>query len=116
MLDGFLVKQEDIDPAYRTRMGDKVVKVKDITITHSIGRDINFETIRSLVLHYADSEEFSLPEDMTEEVSVTYASKIQRDRYNFVLYGKDVSKKFQVTYGKRQLVRDGSFDTVPYGY
>ena len=67
-------------------------------------------------MHYADPEEFSLPEDMTEEVSVTYASKIQRDRYNFVLYGKDVSKKFQVTYGKRQLVRDGSFDTVPYGY
>ena len=102
--------------AYRTSLGETVVKVKGITITHTINKVINFDVIKSLVLNFADPKEFPLPDGMSEEIIATYPSKIHRDRFNFVLYGKNIKKKYRVTYGKRQLVRNGSFDTVPYGY
>ena len=102
--------------AYKTALGDTIVKVKGITITHSASQVINFESIKNLVLHYADPQMFPLSENERAEIEVNYPSKIHRDRFNFTLYGKNLKKKFRVTYGKRQLVRDGSFDTIPYGY
>ena len=103
--------------AYKTALGETVVKIKGLTITHSASQVIHFESIKNLVLHYADPETFPLSaENESAEIAVDYPSKIHRNRFNFTLYGKDLKKKFRVTYSKRQLVRDGSFDTIPYGY
>lgn len=102
--------------AYRTRCGETVVKVKGITINYEIDQIVNFDSIKALVLHYAAPEEFPLPDSLSSELIAKYPDKIHRDRYKFELYGRDVKKKFRVTYSKRQLLRDGSFDTVPYGF
>ena len=101
--------------AYKTSDGEIVVKVKGLTLTYAATRLINFDSIKALVLRYACPEEYQPPDEVNELV-IQYPSKIHRDRYNFRLYGKDVNKKFRVTYGKRQLIRDGNFDTQPFGY
>ena len=95
-----------------------MVKVKGLTLTYSATYLVNFDTVQALVLHYADPVQFPLPSYLEGKdfVTVKYPSKIHRDRYLFKLYGKDLEKKFRVTYGKRQFLRDGSFETLPFGF
>ena len=104
--------------AYKTSCGQIVVKIKGLTINYSASFLVDFETVEALVLHYADPLQFPLPPSLNgnDFVSVNYPSKITRDRYTFKIYGKDLEKKFRVTYGKRQFLRDGSFETLPFGY
>ena len=104
--------------SYKTSSGEITVKVKGLTLTYAASATVNFETIKALVLHYLNPQEFPLPSELKgkDYVSVTYPSKICRDRYRFKLYGKDLVKTFKVTYGKRQLLRDGSYETVPFGF
>ena len=104
--------------AYETSSGSFVVKVKGLTLTYAASSLVNFDSIKALVLHYADPVLFPLPDEFNEKDSilVTYPSKIHRDRFKFKLYGRDVTKQFKVTYSKRSFLRDGTYDTVPFGY
>jgi hypothetical protein len=104
--------------AYITAFGKKIVKIKGLTLNYSALLSVNFESIKALVLHYVDPEIYPLPEEMCGEsrVTVTYPSRIKRNRQIFQLTSEKVTKQFRVTYGKRMLLRDGSFKTIPFGY
>jgi hypothetical protein len=103
---------------YLTSNGRKVIKIKGMTLNHMALKSITFESIKGLVLHYIDPDTYPLPQEANENhcVSVNYPMKIKRNRYTFTLYNEPMQKDFRVTYGKRMLLRDGSFDTIPFGY
>jgi hypothetical protein len=104
--------------AYVTSSGSKTIKIKGLTLTYSALQSISFESMKALVLHYVDPEMYPLPEDFEQDgtIAVTYPTKIKRDRISFTIYHEPLTKKFKVTYGKRLLLRDGSFNTIPFGY
>lgn len=104
--------------AYLTHQGHDVVKIKGLTLNYSVRRDIHFDAIKALVKHYVYPDTFPLPPELGDlgEIPVSFPHKICRDRLKFKLYAKTLTKRFKVTYGKRQLLRDGSFDTIPFGF
>lgn len=105
--------------SYRTFKGRVVAKIKGFTLHYDASLSLNFDSLKQLVLHYADPAVYPLPsvaDPDSNSISIHYPNKITRDRFRFLLYGRDITKRFQVTYGKRLLLRDGSFDTVPFGY
>lgn len=105
--------------SFRTYKGKVVLKIKGFTLHYDASLSLHFDSLKQLVLHYADPEVYPLPPEADPEcgtISIHYPNKITRDRFRFLLYGRDITKRFQVTYGKRLLLRDGSFDTVPFGY
>lgn len=104
--------------AYLTRGNKDVVKIKGLTLNHSVRRDIHFEGIRALVQHFVYPDDFPLPPELGDSavIPVSFPHKICRDRLKFKLYGKTLNKRFRVTYGKRQLLMDGTYDTIPFGF
>jgi hypothetical protein len=102
--------------AYLTSKGDTVVKVKGFTLNYLASQAINFTTIKSLVLHYADADKYPLPVELDDSSSIpiVFPNRIKRNR--FKLYGEDDEKRFKVTYDKRMICEDGTFDTLPWGW
>jgi hypothetical protein len=99
---------------FKTNLGRKVTKLKGHTLNSETLQKLNFESVKKLVLFWADPDNNTLPEGEDPFVSARY-DKILRDKHRFLLYSKEQIKKFRVTYNKRQLVR-GTYDTVPYGF
>ena len=100
--------------SYKTSTGRSVVKLKGFTLNHENSQRLNFESIRRLVLFWADPDNNALTEEENPYVQARY-SKICRDKKRFLLYNREELKKYRVTYDKRQLIQ-GTYDTIPFGY
>jgi hypothetical protein len=103
---------------YVTDSTSIVTKLKGFTVTHSVSQSVNFDNIKALVLHFVDPEKYPLPNELkgVAALEAYYPGKIHRNRYQIKLYGKNVRKTFRVTFGKRQMEGQGSFNTLPFGY
>ena len=97
-----------------TNQGRSVTRLKGFTLNDETIQLLNFESIKNLVLFWADPDAFPLKDDQVPHISVPYG-KIIRDKYNFKLFSREEIKKYRVTYSKRRLI-PGTFDTEPYGY
>jgi hypothetical protein len=100
--------------AYITNMGRQVVKLKGFTLNHENALKLDFQSITSLVLFWADPDTHPLPDDQDPFICARY-TKIARDKAKFRLFNREEIKRYRVTYSKRQLIPK-SFDTLPYGY
>ena len=100
--------------AYTTNLGKTVCKVKGFSLNHMISQSINFESVKKLVLYWANPDKFPLDEGEEDRIEIKY-ERICRNKATMQLFTKAELKKFGVTYNKRVLEPEG-FCTLPYGY
>ena len=102
---------------YITKFGEIYLKIKEFTLNHFISKTINFQNLKSLIFHFVYPNKNPLPPELkvSQSLSVLFPHKITRDRINFKLCNSELNKTFKVTFGKRQLLLDGSFETQPFG-
>ena len=97
-----------------TNKGRSITRLKGFTLNDETIQLLNFESIKRLVLFWADPDAFPLDEGQDPYISVPHG-KIRRDKYKFKLFSKEEIKKYRVTYSKRRLI-PGTYDTEPYGF
>ena len=104
--------------SFLTKLGEKCLKIKGFTLNHSTCKTLHYENMKALVLNFVHPEIHKLPPEFENcnFLVAQYPHKIGRDRLNFKLYAKTLVKKFRVTYGKRLVLTDHSYDTIPFGY
>lgn len=79
-----------------------VCKVRGLTLNHEVSKIINFETIKSFVLH-----------DQPDPLVVPYKNKIVRQKH-WTVVTKPMTKKYNRVAPKRRVLEN--FSTLPFGY
>jgi len=79
--------------AFVTNDGERTTKLKGFTLNHEVGKLLNFDSICSLVLFWADPDAHPLKDDEQSQIEVTYG-KIRRNKYEFKLFSREEVKKF----------------------
>jgi len=82
------------------------IKVRGISLTNSTAKQVNFETLKSLVHRF-------VKEKKEEEISVI-TPRIDVNRRHRQVVTRNTTKKFRVVYDKRIVADD--FTTTPFGY
>ena len=88
--------------AYTTNKGNKLCKVKGITLNYRNSLIINEETMYKIV------------HDVIEDVNVVYPHMINKVKTHWLIHNVSHRKVFRKVYEKRKVLPD--LDTLPWGY
>ncbi|KAK2863533.1 hypothetical protein Q5P01_003066 [Channa striata] len=96
--------------AYQTRQGKVEMKVKGIKQTFECCKNVNFDSVKSLVENYIVNP----GGDESARVLTAPQHNIVRDKKTFQLRNTLNNKRFRVVFDKRRLLADGT--SLPFGY
>ena len=95
--------------SYKTDVGDTVCKVKGFSLNYTAEQNVNFETMKEMILNKIIDNDENEPIRINVEQSV-----ITRNRKTWTICSGIISKVYSHVYDKRVLNND--FTTLPYGY
>jgi hypothetical protein len=87
--------------------GTCYVKVKGFTLNYQNSLKLQFAALKEELFRWHFHSE-------SQNIKLTNASQITRDKHKVQLYNKEQSKAYRVVYTKRRVLPD--FTTLPYGY
>lgn len=92
--------------ALKLSCGQVIIKVKGFSLNFNASQVINFDSMKQVLLAWQNK--------LPSPEMITVKGMILRNKYEGIIYTKQVSKQYGLVYTKR--VVNNAFETVPYGY